>query len=89
MVGHRSTGHPQGRSSKIRCRFKLTTDSSHDLPLAPNLIVPQLTVNVPDKVCVGVVTHIAIDRPCLSVTLVCEKSIPSLAVLLRLLNRPP
>ena len=39
-------------------RFKLTTDSNHDLPIAPNLLDRQFTVTEPDKVWAGDITYI-------------------------------
>ena len=51
-----------GIRAKGRRRFKLTTDSNHDLPIAPNLLERQFTVDAPDKVWAGDITYIAIDN---------------------------
>ena len=51
-----------GIRAKGRRRFKLTTDSNHDLPIAPNLHERQFTVDAPDKVRVGDITYIATDE---------------------------
>ena len=44
------------------CRYKVTTDSNHDLPIAPNLLERQFTVARPDQVWVGKITYIATDE---------------------------
>ena len=43
-------------------RFKVTTDSNHDLPIAPNLLERQFVVAKPDPVWVGDITYIATDE---------------------------
>ena len=48
--------------AKGKKRFKVTTDSNHDLPIAPNLLNRQFTVGVPDKVWVGDITYIAANE---------------------------
>lgn len=48
-----------GIRAKGKRRFKVTTDSRHDLPIAPNLLGQQFTVAEPDKVWVGDITYIA------------------------------
>jgi putative transposase len=40
----------------------VTTDSNHDLPIAPNLLDRQFTVAQPDKVWAGDITYIATDE---------------------------
>ena len=50
--------HEHGIRAKGRKRFKVTTDSNHDLPIAPNLLDRQFTVTKPDKVWVGDITCI-------------------------------
>ena len=45
-----------GIRAKERRRFKVTTDSNHDLPIAPNLLDRQFTVAQPDKVWAGDIT---------------------------------
>ena len=51
-----------GIRAKGRRRFKVTTDSNHDLPIAPNLLERQFTVAQPDKVWAGDITYIATDE---------------------------
>jgi putative transposase len=51
-----------GIRAKGRRRFNLTTDSNHDLPIAPNLLARQFTVDAPDKVWDGDITYIATDE---------------------------
>jgi putative transposase len=43
-------------------RFRLTTDSNHDLPIAPNVLNREFTVDVPNKVWAGDITYIATDE---------------------------
>jgi putative transposase len=50
-----------GIRAKGKRRFKVTTDSNHDLPIAPNLLNRGFNVNEPDKVWVGDITYIATD----------------------------
>ena len=51
-----------GIRAKGKRRFKVTTDSNHDLPIAPNLLDRQFTVAEPDRVWVGDITYIATDE---------------------------
>ena len=51
-----------GIRAKGKCRYKVTTDSNHDLPIAPNLLERQFTVAKPDQVWVGDITYIATDE---------------------------
>ena len=51
-----------GIRAKGRRRFKVTTDSNHDLPIAPNLLNREFTVSEPDKVWAGDITYIATDE---------------------------
>jgi putative transposase len=39
-----------GIRAKCKRRFKITTDSNHDLPIAPNLLDRQFTADKPDRV---------------------------------------
>lgn len=39
-------------------KFKVTTDSNHDKPIAPNLLEREFTVTTPDSVYVGDITYI-------------------------------
>ena len=47
-----------GIRAKGKRRFKVTTDSKHDLPIAPNLLNREFTVAKPDRVWVGDITYI-------------------------------
>lgn len=47
-----------GLVCKTKCRFKVTTDSKHNYPVAPNLLERQFTVFNPDKYWVGDITYI-------------------------------
>jgi transposase InsO family protein len=51
-----------GIRAKGKRRFKVTTDSNHDLPIAPNLLHRQFAVAEPDKVWTGDITYIATDE---------------------------
>ena len=51
-----------GIRAKGKRRFKVTTDSRHDLPISPNLLDRQFTVAEPDKVWAGDITYIATDE---------------------------
>jgi len=51
-----------GIRAKGKRRFKVTTDSNHDLPIAPNVLDRQFTVKAPDKVWAGDITYIATDE---------------------------
>ena len=48
--------------AKGKRRFEVTTDSNHDLPIAPNLLNREFTVAQPDKVWAGDITYIATDE---------------------------
>ena len=39
-------------------KFKATTDSKHNKPLAPNLLARQFTVSQPDRYYVGDITYV-------------------------------
>jgi transposase InsO family protein len=51
-----------GIRAKGKRRFKVTTDSNHDFPIAPNLLDRQFTVAEPDKVWAGDITYIQTDE---------------------------
>ena len=51
-----------GIRAKGKRRFKVTTDSKHDLPISPNLLDRQFNVAEPDKVWAGDITYIATDE---------------------------
>lgn len=54
--------HKHGIRAKGKKRFKITTDSNHDLPIAPNRLDRQFAVGAPDQVWVGDITYIATDE---------------------------
>jgi len=45
-------------AAKQKKKFKATTDSKHDFPVAPNLLNRQFEVSTPDQVYVGDITYI-------------------------------
>ena len=45
-------------------RFKVTTDSCHDLPISPNLLNREFTVTQPDKVWAGDITSPTMRAGC-------------------------
>lgn len=51
-----------GIRTKGKKRFRVTTDSHHDLPIAPNLLNRQLTVAAPDQAWVSDITYIPTDE---------------------------
>jgi putative transposase len=51
-----------GIRAKGKRRFKVTTDSTHQLPISPNLLNREFAVAKPDKVWVGDITYIATDE---------------------------
>ncbi len=51
-----------GIRARGKRRFKVTTDSKHDLPISPNLLDRQFSVAEPDKVWAGDITYIATDE---------------------------
>jgi putative transposase len=51
-----------GIRARGKRRFKVTTDSNHDLPISPNVLNREFTVAEPDKVWVGDITYIATDE---------------------------
>ena len=51
----------QGLSCKTKRKFRVTTDSKHQLPIAPNLLSREFTVAQPDKCYVGDITYIATE----------------------------
>lgn len=48
-----------GLSCKTKKKFKATTNSKHDKPIAPNLLDMQFTVSQPNRYYVGDITYIA------------------------------
>ncbi|MEG2102019.1 MAG: IS3 family transposase [Flavobacterium sp.] len=51
-----------GLRSKLKKKFKVTTDSKHNLCIAPNLLNRQFKVDKPSKVWVSDITYITIDK---------------------------
>jgi putative transposase len=51
-----------GLRCKQKRKFKATTDSKHNLPIAPNLLDQRFTVDAPDRVWTGDLTYIATDE---------------------------
>ena len=51
-----------GIRAKGKRRFKVTTDSEHDLPISSNLLNRKFTVAKSDKVWAGDITYIATDE---------------------------
>jgi transposase InsO family protein len=51
-----------GIKARGKRRYKVTTDSNHDLPISPNVLNREFTVAKPDKVWVGDITYIATDE---------------------------
>ena len=51
-----------GLAAKIRRRFKVTTDSSHDLPTAPNRLARRFERRRPNQAWVGDITFIATEE---------------------------
>jgi transposase InsO family protein len=54
------------QEAQLRCktkrRFKVTTDSKHNLPIAPNQLDRQFNVDSPDQAYVGDITYIPTDE---------------------------
>ena len=65
-----------GLRSRTKKKFKATTNSRHNFPIAPNLLNQDFTVGAPDRAWVGDITYIPTDEGWLY-----------LAVLLDLFNR--
>lgn len=51
-----------GIRARGKRRFKVTNDSGHDAPIAPNLLNREFKVGQPDKVRAGDITYIATDE---------------------------
>ena len=61
-----------GIRAKGKRRFKVTTDSNHDLPNLPNLLDREFVVAAPDKVWMGDITYIATDEDWLFLVVVID-----------------
>ena len=48
----------QGIRGKGKRRFRVTTDSNHDLPIAPNILALQFAVALPDRLWVRDITYL-------------------------------
>ena len=48
-----------GLRSKIRRKYRVTTDSKHNFPVAPNLLQRDFTAQAPDRVWVSDITYLA------------------------------
>ena len=51
-----------GLRCKQKLKFKVTTDSKHNLPVAPNILNREFSVNAPGKVWVSDITYIPTDE---------------------------
>ena len=51
-----------GLQARGKRRFKATTNSAHDPPIAPNLLARNFTVDAPNKVWTGDITYIWTDE---------------------------
>jgi len=51
-----------GIKAKAKKKYKATTDSKHNLPVAPNLLGRRFAVDVPNRVWTSDITHIATDE---------------------------
>jgi putative transposase len=51
-----------GPRCKQKRKFKATTDSKHNLPVAPNLLAQKFVAEAPDQVWTGDLTYIATDE---------------------------
>ncbi|MDM7926802.1 MAG: IS3 family transposase [bacterium] len=59
-----------GISASIKRRFRVTTDSGHDLPIAPNLLNRNFTTDQPGKVWTSDITYVAVQEGWLYLTVV-------------------
>jgi len=61
-----------GLRSKIRRKYRVTTDSKHHFPVAPNLLERNFTAAVPDKVWVSDITYLATRTGWLYLTVIID-----------------
>jgi putative transposase len=48
-----------GLRSRVRRKYRVTTDSKHQFPVAPNVLERNFTAEAPDKVWVSDITYLA------------------------------
>jgi putative transposase len=61
-----------GLRSKVRRKYRVTTDSKHHFPAAPNLLARNFTAEVPDKVWVSDITYLATRTGWLYLTVIID-----------------
>ena len=61
-----------GLRSKVRRKYRVTTDSKHHFPVAPNLLARNFTAEVPDKVWVSDITYLATRTGWLYLTVIID-----------------
>ena len=61
-----------GLRSKVRRKYRVTTDSKHHFPVAPNLLERDFTAEAPDKVWVSDITYLATRKGWLYLTVIID-----------------
>mgnify|MGYP000594437493 CR=1 FL=1 len=61
-----------GLRSKVRRKYRVTTNSKHNLPVAPNLLERNFTAQAPDKVWVSDITYLATRKGWLYLTVIID-----------------
>jgi putative transposase len=61
-----------GLRSKVRRKYRVTTDSKHNLPVAPNLLERNFSTAAPDKVWVSDITYLATKTGWLYLTVIID-----------------
>lgn len=61
-----------GLRSKVRRKYRVTTDSKHNFPVAPNLLERDFSAPVPDKVWVSDITYLATKTGWLYLTVIID-----------------
>ena len=61
-----------GIRSKVRRKYRVTTDSKHHFPVAPNLLERNFTTKAPDKVWVSDITYLATRTGWLYLTVIID-----------------